>query len=228
MPNTVWFLLYLYLIVSFKLNRKTMEKNNFTRPVDEGLGSSIKKYLYMQVDRAALKGAEKMSVVSNGVIATTILLLIGTVVLMLLCLAAGFFLGELFGNNALGFLCAAALALIIGVVIWLLRKRLFANQMARFYTGMILGDEKLSSMKELNLKQQFVETEIKDKEEDIALEYQMLKNMLNPLHYVGLVVDKIRDIFKGKADAEENPDTDIRPEDGPKDNGQDNYQANQF
>ena len=82
-------------------------------------------------------------------------------------------------------------------------------------------------MKELNLKQQFVETEIKDKEEDIAIEYQMLKNMLNPLHYVGLVVDKIRDIFKGKADAEENPDTDIRPEDGPND-GQDNYQAKQF
>ena len=204
-----------------------MEKNNFSKPLDEGLGSSIRKYLYMQVDRAALKGAEKMSVVSNRVIATTILLLIGTVVLMLLCLAAGFFLGELFGNNALGFLCAAALALIIGVVIWLVRKKLFANQIARFYSGMLLGDDKLSSMKELNLKQQFVETEIKDKEEDIAIEYQMLKNMLNPLHYVGLVVDKIRDIFKGKADAEENPDTDIRPEDGPND-GQDNYQAKQF
>lgn len=204
-----------------------MEKSNFSRPVDEGLGSSIRKYLYMQVDRAALKGAEKMSVVSNRVIVITILLLTGTIVLMMLCLAAGFFLGNVFGNNALGFLCAAGIVLILGLVIWLLRKKMFANQMARFYTGMLLGDEKLSSMKELNLKQQFVETEIKDKEEDIAIEYQMLKNMLNPLHYVGLVVDKIRDIFKGKADAEENPDTDIRPEDGPND-GQDNYQAKQF
>ena len=203
-----------------------MEKNNFSRPVDEGLGSSIRKYLYMQVDRAALKGAEKMSVVSNRVIVITILLLTGTIVLMMLCLAAGFFLGDLFGSNALGFLCSAAIVLILGVVIWLSRKRLFANQMARFYTGMLLGDEKLSSMRELNLKQQFVETEIKDKEEDIAIEYQMLKKMLNPLHYVGLVIDKIRDIFQGKADDGDNDD--IRPEEGPANDSQDNYQARQF
>ena len=203
-----------------------MEKNNFSRPVDEGLGSSIRKYLYMQVDRAALKGAEKMSVVSNRVIVITILLLTGTIVLMMLCLAAGFFLGDLFGSNALGFLCSAAIVLILGVVIWLSRKRLFANQMARFYTGMLLGDEKLSSMRELNLKQQFVETEIKDKEEDIAIEYQMLKKMLNPLHYVGLVIDKIRDSFQGKADDGDNDD--IRPEEGPGNDSQDNYQARQF
>ena len=209
-----------------------MEKSNFSRPVDEGLGSSIRKYLYMQVDRAALKGAEKMSVVSNRVIVITILLLTGTIVLMMLCLAAGFFLGDVFGNNALGFLCAAGIVLILGLVIWLLRKKMFANQMARFYTGMLLGDEKLSSMKELNLKQQFVETEIKDKEEDIAIEYQMLKKMLNPLHYVGLVVDKLRDIFRGKTDDEDSTGTtDISP-DG-KDNGSNapdegNYQANQF
>ena len=203
-----------------------MEKNNFSRPVDEGLGSSIRKYLYMQVDRAALKGAEKMSVVSNRVIVITILLLTGTIVLMMLCLAAGFFLGDLFGSNALGFLCSAAIVLILGVIIWLSRKRLFANQMARFYTGMLLGDEKLSSMRELNLKQQFVETEIKDKEEDIAIEYQMLKKMLNPLHYVGLVIDKIRDIFQGKADDGDNDD--IRPEEGPGNDSQDNYQARQF
>ena len=211
-----------------------MEKSKFTRPVDEGLGSSIRKYLYMQVDRAALKGAEKMSVISNNVIVTVILLLAGSIIIMMLGLAAGFFLGDLFGSNALGFLCSAAIILIIGLVVWLLRKRLFANQMARFYTGMLLGDEKLSSMKELNLKQQFVETEIKDKEEDIAIEYQMLKKMLNPLHYVGLVIDKLRDIFSGKADDEDstatNNATDISPEDKSSENkpDSDGYQANQF
>ena len=146
-----------------------MEKSNFSKPMDEGLGSSIRKYLYMQVDRAALKGAETMSVISNRVIVTTILLLTGSIVLIMLCIAGVFF----------------------------------------------LGDGKLSGMKELNLKQQFVETEIRDKEEDIALEYQMLKKMLNPLHYIGLVVDKIRDIFHGKTDDENISDND-------------NYQANQF
>lgn len=192
-----------------------MEKSNFSKPMDEGLGSSIRKYLYMQVDRAALKGAETMSVISNRVIVTTILLLTGSIVLIMLCIAGGFFLGELFGSNALGFLCAGGIVLILGIIVWLLRKKLFANQMARFYTGMLLGDGKLSGMKELNLKQQFVETEIRDKEEDIALEYQMLKKMLNPLHYIGLVVDKIRDIFHGKTDDENISDND-------------NYQANQF
>ena len=211
-----------------------MEKSKFSRPLDENLGSSIRKYLNMQVDRAALKGAEKMSVVSNRIIVTAVLLLAGTIVLMMLCLAAGFFLGDVFGSNALGFLCAAALVLVLGLIVWLLRKRLFANQMAKFYTGMLLGDDKMSNMKELNLRQQFVETEIQNKEEDIAAEYQMLKNMLNPLHYVGLVVDKIREIFRNRESANngtsqsETQQTGIHPEDTGATSPEDNYQANQF
>ena len=209
-----------------------MEKSKFTRPLDENLGSSIRKYLNMQVDRAALKGAEKMSVVSNRIIVTAVLLLAGTIVLMMLCLAAGFFLGDVFGSNALGFLCAAALVLVFGLIVWFLRKKLFANQMAKFYTGMLLGDDKMSNMKELNLRQQFVETEIQNKEEDIAAEYQMLKNMLNPLHYVGLVVDKIREIFRNRdssnATQSETQQTGIHPEDTGATPPDDNYQANQF
>lgn len=186
-----------------------MEKSKFSKPLDENLGASIRSYINMQVDRAALKGAEKMSLLSNKAIVTVILLLVGTIFVFLLGIAAGYFFGGLLGSLSLGFLCAAALVLAAGIAVFLLRKKLFINELAKMYSGMLLGDDRTSNMKELNLRQQFVETRIQDKEEDIAAEYKMLKNMLNPFYYLSNVADKIRDIFRAK-DKDTPPAEDIK------------------
>ena len=216
-----------------------MEKNNFSKPLDESIGSSIRHFVNMQVDRAAMKGEEKMSWVSNKVIVTTIFIIAGGIILLFLGFALSYFLGETLGNTALGFLLVALAVLLIAIIVFIFRKKLFANQMAKMYTKMLLGDEKVSDMKELHLRQQLLDEQIKDREEAFTQEYRMFKQMINPLHYVNQFVSKVKDAFRGNADnrAEEkkdgpngSADTGIRPEDSSTDdmdNGG-NYQANQF
>ena len=93
-----------------------MEKSNFSRPLDESIGSSIRHYVNMQVDRAAMKGAEKMSWVSNKIIVTVIFIISGSIILMLLGFALSYFLGEIMGSTALGFLCVAAVVFLLALV----------------------------------------------------------------------------------------------------------------
>lgn len=214
-----------------------MEKSNFTKPLDESIGSSIRHYVNMQVDRAAMRGAEKMSWVSNKVIVTTIFIIAGSVILLFLGFALSYYLGQVMGSIPLGFLCVAGAVFLLALIVFFLRKRLFANQMAKMYTKMLLGDEKVSDMRELHLRQQLMDQQIKDREEAFTQEYRMFKQMLNPLTYVNQFVSKVRDAFRGNSKEQPEPPTDsektvqkdtVRSEDGPKDNGQDNYQARQF
>lgn len=208
-----------------------MEKDRFSRPLDESIGSSIRHYVNMQIDRAAMKGAEKMSWVSNKVIVTTIFIVAGSIILLFLGIALALFLGDVMNSYALGFLSVAGAVLIIAAVIYLLRKKLFANQMAKMYTRMLLGDDKVSGMDELHLRQQFVDQQIEDKEEAFAQEYRMFKQMLNPLTYLNQFINGVRDLFRKDPKEQSEPEKTSAPQNDiqsseEKDN--DGYQASQF
>ncbi len=190
-----------------------MEKSKFSKPLDENLATSIRKYINMQIDRAALNGAERISWVSNKAIVTLIMIIAGGLFILMLSFALGYYLGEVFGSIALGFLCSAGSIALLTLIIFLFRKKLFANQMAKMYSKMLLGNSKMSNMKELHLRQQLIQSQIESKENDIAAEYQLLKNMLNPLNYIGKFVNMIKEAFSsnsnsgksGKSDKSDTP-----------------------
>ncbi len=190
-----------------------MEKSKFSKPLDENLATSIRKYINMQIDRAALNGAERISWVSNKAIVTLIMIIAGGLFILMLSFALGYYLGDIFGSMALGFLCSAGSIALLSLVIFLFRKKLFANQMAKMYSKMLLGNSKMSNMKELHLRQQLIQSQIESKENDIAAEYQLLKNMLNPLNYIGKFVNMIKEAFSsnsnsgksGKSDKSDTP-----------------------
>lgn len=190
-----------------------MEKSKFSKPLDENLATSIRKYINMQIDRAALNGAERISWVSNKAIVTLIMIIAGGLFILMLSFALGYYLGEVFGSIALGFLCSAGSIALLTLIIFLFRKKLFANQMAKMYSKMLLGNSKMSNMKELHLRQQLIQSQIESKENDIVAEYQLLKNMLNPLNYIGKFVNMIKEAFSsnsnsgksGKSDKSDTP-----------------------
>ena len=190
-----------------------MDKSKFSKPLDENLATSIRKYINMQIDRAALNGAERISWVSNKAIVTLIMIIAGGLFILMLSFALGYYLGEVFGSIALGFLCSAGSIALLTLIIFLFRKKLFANQMAKMYSKMLLGNSKMSNMKELHLRQQLIQSQIESKENDIAAEYQLLKNMLNPLNYIGKFVNMIKEAFSsnsnsgksGKSDKSDTP-----------------------
>ena len=190
-----------------------MEKSKFSKPLDENLATSIRKYINMQIDRAALNGAERISWISNKAIVTLIMIIAGGLFILMLSFALGYYLGDIFGSIALGFLCSAGSIALLTLIIFLFRKKLFANQMAKMYSKMLLGNSKMSNMKELHLRQQLIQSQIESKENDIAAEYQLLKNMLNPLNYIGKFVNMIKEAFSsnsnsgksGKSDKSDTP-----------------------
>ena len=153
----------------------------------------------MQIDRFALKGAEKMSWFTNKVIVTLIFIVSAMVLFLLLCFALSYFFGELLGSTALGFPCTAGIVLIVILIVFLLRKKLFANQMARMYTKLLLGDEGVKNMDELKVKEQIIEARIESKEEVIVAEYHAFKGMINPKNWI----NSIKEHFTGKRAAKE-------------------------
>ena len=203
-----------------------MEKSNFSRPLDESIGSSIRHYVNMQVDRAAMKGAEKMSWVSNKIIVTVIFIISGSIILMLLGFALSYFLGEIMGSTALGFLCVAAVVFLLALVVFIMRKKLFTDKMSKMYTKMLLGDERMSDMHELHLRQQLMDQQIKDKEEAFTQEYRLFKQMINPLTYVNQFVSKVKDAFRRNPSG--NTDTSDAKDSSSATDSSEDYQANQF
>lgn len=171
-----------------------MEKKKTTPSPEESIGSSVRQYVNMQIDRFALKGAEKMSWFSNKVIVTVIYIVSAMVLFLLLCFALSYFFGELLGSNALGFLCTSGIVLIVILIVFLLRKKLFANQMARMYTKLLLGDDGVKNMDELKVKEQIIEARIESKEEVIVAEYHAFKGMINPKNWI----NSIKEHFTGK------------------------------
>lgn len=198
-----------------------MEQKKFSKPLDESIGSSIRHYVNMQIDRAAMKGAEKMSWVSNKVIVTAIFIIAGSIILLFLGIALALLLGQAMGNYALGFLCIAAAVLILTLIVFLLRNKLFANKMSKMYTKMLLGDDKVSDLNQLHLRQQLMDQQIEDREEAFAQEYRMFKQMINPLTYINQFVSKVREAFRKEPNVTESSD------DMEKSNTSD-YQSNQF
>ena len=70
-----------------------------------------------------------------------IVLLLAALVLIFASLAVGAQLGEWTGSLALGYAIVAAFYLVVGIVVWLNRKRWIANPIAGFLTTLLIDDE---------------------------------------------------------------------------------------
>ncbi|MBR5906899.1 MAG: Got1/Sft2-like family vesicle transport protein [Bacteroidales bacterium] len=179
-----------------------MEQKKTSKSTEETIGSNVRQYVNMQVDRLALRGAERISWFTSKVIVTVIYIVSAMVLFLTLCFALSYYFGELLGSTALGFLCTSGIVVIFIAIVYLLRKRLFANRMAKMYTKLLLGDEKTMNMDELKHKEELISARIESKEEVIIAEYNSFKSMVNPKNWV----NSIKEYFMSKrAEKEEAP-----------------------
>ena len=92
----------------------------------------FKKYLELQKEFVKLDATEKMTVILSAILIVTVLLLLGSIVLLFLTFALAYYLGDVLGSLSLGF----------GLVIFYLnRNRMVIQPMARFMTKLILTKE---------------------------------------------------------------------------------------
>ena len=101
----------------------------------------FKKYLELQKEFVKLDATEKMTVILSAILIVTVLLLLGSIVLLFLTFALAYYLGDVLGSLSLGFGLISAFILLLTVIFYLNRYRMVIQPMARFMTKLILTKE---------------------------------------------------------------------------------------
>ena len=101
----------------------------------------FKKYLELQKEFVKLDATEKMTVILSAILIVTVLLLLGSIVLLFLTFALAYDLGGVLGSLSLGFGLISAFILLLTVIFYLNRNRMVIQPMARFMTKLILTKE---------------------------------------------------------------------------------------
>ena len=101
----------------------------------------FKKYLELQKEFVKLDATEKMTVILSVILIVTVLLLLGSIVLLFLTFALAYYLGDVLGSLSLGFGLISAFILLLTVIFYLNRNRMVIQPMACFMTKLILTKE---------------------------------------------------------------------------------------
>lgn len=104
------------------------------------LYQEVRRYLRLQKRYYQLETADRLTVLLSRLALYGVCILVGGAALMMCALALAFFLGTLIGSMPLGFLCVAALIAILLGVIYLERRRLIVQPIAKMMVELILKD----------------------------------------------------------------------------------------
>lgn len=111
-------------------------KDNITNDIKDIYRQSI-NWLKLETEYVKLTAAEKATVLMSSIVMIAIVLLLATILVALLSLAlVGVF--EIWMQIGLAYLCAGGVVILLGIIIYLLRKPLIINPIARFVTRLIL------------------------------------------------------------------------------------------
>lgn len=107
----------------------------------EDLRDSGKEYINLKIDEVKLKSVAHLAKLSNKLIVLLLAIMLGGVVLQLSGLALSYFIGQLVGSVALGFLIVAIFFLVILALLFIFRDRLFLNKLVRLFIGVFFEND---------------------------------------------------------------------------------------
>ena len=118
-----------------------MENTRIADNISEVIDAS-RKYIEANLKLFKLSLLERLSKVVSLVISTTLVMLVGTLFLLFLSLAAAVYIGDLLQSRALGFLVMSLFFLLLVIVLWIKRKTLVINPVIRSLNDIVFtGDE---------------------------------------------------------------------------------------
>lgn len=94
------------------------------------LFSELRQYLRLEKRFMLLSVAEKTTVILSIVFITTVMLMLGSVMISFLLVALANFIGDCLGSTALGYLTVALITLLLMLVFYALRTTLVINPLA--------------------------------------------------------------------------------------------------
>lgn len=109
-------------------------------PLEE-FGSSLKEYIELRIERLKLSTIEKLATAGSKLYATLFIMLFAAVAFVFLLLALMYWIGDLLGSIALGALITGGFHIILLIIVWIFRKRLFTGSMIRSLTKIFFNEE---------------------------------------------------------------------------------------
>jgi hypothetical protein len=101
-----------------------MVKSFFSQAITD-LIDSIRRYFDLRLTLVKLEIMEKTARIISLIIAAVFLLTLFLLFLIFISFAAALWVGELLQNQAMGYLCVAGFYFFVGILVLLLRRRLF-------------------------------------------------------------------------------------------------------
>ncbi|KKX49031.1 MULTISPECIES: hypothetical protein [Sphingobacterium] len=135
-----------------------MEEEKFSL---SGTFQKTKEYLDSQLNLIRLKTVERSSRLIASLIVDGAKIILTLFIIFFLCLALGFYLGEVLGSNSLGFLATAVIFLVILLLICVLEPKLETKFMDLSIRRFSAKWDDESDEEENNLKQENLEDDEK-------------------------------------------------------------------
>lgn len=107
----------------------------FSRPA-ERLAEDAAAYIDLKVDELKLRTAKGLSVTLNRLIISILFLTLGSIVLMALAFGGVLLLGDLIGSYAAGAFIVAGFFLLLMVLLYFVRNKLFLNGFVKLFVGL--------------------------------------------------------------------------------------------
>lgn len=117
-----------------------MMKNRLTESAEE-LASGTVEYVNLKIDDLKLRTARGLSVTLNRLLLSFLFLTLGGIVLMALAFGGVLLIGKLMGNYAAGAFIVAGFFLLVMLILFLLRRKLFLNALVRMFISLFFGEE---------------------------------------------------------------------------------------
>ena len=94
----------------------------------------------MRVDMVKLRTVKGLSVASNHILSMSLLLILGSLFMLALAFGSVLWLGSAIGSYAGGAFIVAAFFLVLAVLVFIFRKKLFLNSFVRLFTSIFFDD----------------------------------------------------------------------------------------
>jgi Zn-dependent protease with chaperone function len=117
-----------------------MENTRIGDNISEVIDAS-RKYVEANLKLFKLSLLERLSKVVSLIISTTLVMMVGLLVLLFLSLSAAVFFGDLLHSRALGFLVMAFIFLLLVIFLWIKRKTLVINPVIQSLNDIVFTDD---------------------------------------------------------------------------------------
>ena len=115
-------------------------QTQFTKPAEDLAGSAM-EYVDSKVDELKLRTAKGLSLTLSKLLVATMMISLGTIVLMASAFGGVLLLGDLIGSYAAGAFIIAGVFLIALIVLFLVRKKLFVGGFIKLFLALFFDGE---------------------------------------------------------------------------------------